>query len=171
MIGFKAIVPKKLDVEAMESALRGEMEKYKPFLIKDYENIVKSWGNPKPTFQAAVYVRPEGTTLVVRVLGPDEGRKKWIYVNEGTRPHTIRPKNAKLLAFPAAYSAGSSPGSIFTIKGSAKGPVVFAREVNHPGSAARNFDKVLAENHRKPFESWMQAAMSKAARASGHGIK
>lgn len=45
------------------------------------------------------------------------------FVNDGTRPHVIRPRNAAVLAF----DRGGSP--------------VFARRVQHPGTAAQPFMK------------------------------
>jgi hypothetical protein len=49
-------------------------------------------------------------------------------VNDGTRPHVIRPRNAKVLRFTVG------------------GQVVFARVVNHPGTKARPFlDRALRE--------------------------
>lgn len=49
-------------------------------------------------------------------------------VNDGTRPHIIRPKRAKALRFNVG------------------GKVVFARVVHHPGTRARPFlDRALAD--------------------------
>lgn len=49
-------------------------------------------------------------------------------VNDGTRPHVIRPRRAQVLRFQAG------------------GQVVFARVVNHPGTRARPFlDRALRE--------------------------
>lgn len=49
-------------------------------------------------------------------------------VNDGTRPHLIRPKNAKVLRFRAG------------------GQVVYAKVVRHPGTRARPFlDRALRE--------------------------
>lgn len=49
-------------------------------------------------------------------------------VNDGTRPHKIRPKNAKALRFVVG------------------GRVVYARVVNHPGTKAQPFlDRALRE--------------------------
>lgn len=49
-------------------------------------------------------------------------------VNDGTRPHQIRPKNASVLRFVVG------------------GRVVFARVVNHPGTRARPYlDRALRE--------------------------
>ena len=44
-----------------------------------------------------------------------------VYVNEGTRPHEIVPRKGKMLRFVVA------------------GSVVFAKKVNHPGTAKRPF--------------------------------
>lgn len=50
------------------------------------------------------------------------------FVNDGTRPHTIRPKKAKALRFVVG------------------GQVVYAKLVHHPGTKARPFlDRALRE--------------------------
>lgn len=50
------------------------------------------------------------------------------FVNDGTRPHTIRPRRAKALRFVVG------------------GQVVYARVVHHPGTRARPFlDRALRE--------------------------
>lgn len=50
------------------------------------------------------------------------------YVNDGTRPHTIRPKRAQALRFTVG------------------GKVVFAKVVHHPGTKPRPFlDRALRE--------------------------
>lgn len=50
------------------------------------------------------------------------------FVNDGTRPHQIRPKNASVLRFVVG------------------GRVVYAKVVNHPGTRARPFlDRALRE--------------------------
>lgn len=50
------------------------------------------------------------------------------YVHDGTRPHIIRPRNARALRFVVG------------------GQVVYARVVHHPGTAARPFlDRALRE--------------------------
>lgn len=50
------------------------------------------------------------------------------FVNDGTRPHVIRPRRAQVLRFNVG------------------GQVVFARVVNHPGTRARPFlDRALRE--------------------------
>lgn len=56
-----------------------------------------------------------------------------LYVHEGTKAHTIVPRRAKALAFPAAGS-GTLSGRVR--KG---GKVRFAKRVRHPGTKANPF--------------------------------
>lgn len=66
------------------------------------------------------------------------------YVEYGTAPHVIRPRNAKVLAFQAG------------------GKTVFAAEVNHPGTPAQPFMTPAAEAVRPAFI----AAMTQAIRGA-----
>lgn len=60
-------------------------------------------------------------------------------VNDGTRPHVIRPRNARVLRFRVG------------------GQVVFARVVNHPGTRARPFlDRALREVAAQRGYTWRQ---------------
>lgn len=57
----------------------------------------------------------EGDRIVAHVISPTPYA---LFVHEGTKPHVIEPKSAKVLAFQPHGSFG----------------VVFARRVNHPGT-------------------------------------
>lgn len=52
------------------------------------------------------------------------------YVEFGTKPHVIRPKNKKMLAFKVG------------------GKMVFARKVNHPGTRAYNYMRDAFEDNK-----------------------
>lgn len=52
------------------------------------------------------------------------------YIEKGTKPHIIRPKNKKALAWQKGTGAGSLKGF---------GDMVFAKEVHHPGTDPRPF--------------------------------
>jgi len=61
------------------------------------------------------------------------------YVELGTRPHVIKPRNGKFLAFPAKGTAtrlGGAPTRDAVRKG---GAYVFARVVHHPGTKPQPF--------------------------------
>ncbi len=170
MIRFETVKPPALKLDAMYAVLEAEMAKYAKFIQRDFENIVRPWSAPKPSFKVESEMNPVFIEIRVVVGGPDKGVEKWNYVNAGTRPHTIKPRGAGVLAFPSAYHAGSKPGSKFTSKASSGGETVFTKEVHHPGTQGRDFTGQIEKDHEKPLAEWMKAAMSKAAKASGHGI-
>ena len=56
------------------------------------------------------------------------------YVERGTKPHVIRPRNRKALRFPASSGDARLSGSPRS-----GGRVRFAKRVNHPGTKAQPF--------------------------------
>lgn len=66
------------------------------------------------------------------------------HVEYGTRPHVIRPRNASMLAFKVG------------------GVTVFAKEVNHPGTAAQPFMTPAAERARPAFHAAVKQAVERA---------
>lgn len=66
----------------------------------------------------------------------------YAYQDDGTRPHEIRPRRARMLRW---YGAG--------------GGAVFARKVNHPGTAAQHLTKQAAAR----FEARVPALLKEAS--------
>jgi hypothetical protein len=168
----KAIIPAKFNTKAVLETLEKEFEKYAPFIVKDLDRIVRPWKGEKPEFKPISMVKGGAFILQIRVVGSEEGRNKFKWLNEGTRPHKIKPKGNYPLRFRTGYGAGSKPKSTFTFGATAaSGPEVFAREVNHPGFPAREWTNLTAEKHQRTYEIWMERAMKTAAGVSGHEIK
>lgn len=63
------------------------------------------------------------------------------YLEYGTKPHIIRPKNKKTLRFPAAGVSTTLGGRVRTgeVRRLGKGAFVFAGEVHHPGTKPKPF--------------------------------
>lgn len=82
------------------------------------------------------------------------------YLEFGTRPHVIRPRNRRVLAWSDQPGATRLSGSMRT----GFRPNVFARLVNHPGTAASPFlapaaRQALSEIDAEPIiEAWNGAA-------------
>ena len=93
-------------LEDLNSVARAEIEKalderVKPTLIRSHEIIVADWKH-KPGFGAMKFIEPDRMRVYVFPTG--EHKEIWIYVDQGTRPHTIPervPKKAPVLAFMA----------------------------------------------------------------------
>jgi hypothetical protein len=165
----RAIVPKEFNSDAVMRTLRGEMEKFAPFLVKDFEKTTAGWQGDKPKFTPVLKMDGAGITIQIRLAGSAHGREKWNWLNYGTKPHKIRAKAGKRLHFQTGYSAGSKPGTTFTSRASRSGGWASKDEVNHPGTAAREWKDLIIKDNQPLFERWMSAAMRNAAKASGHG--
>jgi len=84
------------------------------------------------------------------------------YVSGGTRPHIIRVKNAKYLAFGSAFTSKTRPGTLTSGSGS-RGPVdTFVKQVQHPGTEARDYDKQAAKIAQRDYPARMLKAVKEA---------
>ena len=72
------------------------------------------------------------------------------FLDEGTKPHRILPRRAKMLRFV-----------------SRSGSIVFARGVNHPGTKAINFSGKESEFVSVAFEDRMDRAAEEVVRRAG----
>jgi len=123
-------------------------------LVQDHEKTVTTW-TTKVKF--TVRVSREAVTVYAN-------NAIWKFVDQGTKPHAIRPRRAKLLAFQAGYQAKTRVGSIIARAGGTSGPRVFAREVQHPGTKARGFTWRLTAKWKTKWPKLVQAAISEALR-------
>lgn len=98
--------------------------------------VVATW-ETKLTFSIQ---RAAPIKRLILVGGQGDAVKVWGYVDQGTKPHLIFPKEGKLLAFKPGYSPRTRPIANFnTGSGKASGETVFSRGVAHPGTKARKF--------------------------------
>lgn len=79
-----------------------------------------------------------------RVVGTND-RIYEIVSETGSRPHTIRPRNARSLRFQTGYKAKTRRGVIGSSSGGASGSVVHSKSVQHPGFEPREFVKAIQE--------------------------
>ncbi len=159
VFSVKQIKPKKLNVDAFRlatlNALRAEGRDVK----KEYEKTTKTW-KKKPEFEVLIGLTrgPGGGASVL--VGTDN--EIYGYVDEGTRPHIIRPVRASRLRFKSGYKAKTQPRKIGSQAGGAFGDTVYAMQVRHPGNKPREFSPTIQKRRRKPFTRRMVKAMQKA---------
>lgn len=93
-----------------------------------------------------------------RVVGT--GSKIYVYVSRGTKRHKIKAKTrAGLLFKVGGFRAKTRPGWIGSNKGAPGKQWTSRQEVNHPGSKARDFEKVIGEKWQKELPVLMQKAI------------
>ena len=160
---YKIIKPSRLKEDALRLILLNEVRKVGTQIKADFEKTTATWDH-KVVFEEQISLSggPQ-----VEVYTTD---KIYGYVDRGTRPHIIRPVKAKALRFQSGYKAKTMPGVIGSQGGGSFGDTVFSKGVQHPGNAPRNFSKEIEKAWTPKFKRAMEAAMSQAAKASGHAL-
>lgn len=139
-----------------DKEIRRAIDKTKRPVLKEFEKVVQNWEH-KPRFVA----RQEGFTITVRPVGRDA--KIYRFVNDGTRPHKIRPRRAPFLAFQAGqYIPKTKPIGQFGGPGVVRNPQwVRTQEVDHPGTEPRHFDSRIANKMAPTLAKAMRDAISR----------
>ncbi len=126
----------------------------KPHFIEQFDDIVADWDH-KVTFEGRKYIGPDDIRVAVYPTGPH--KQIWKWVTGGTKPHIIRAKNAPVLAFQLGYVPRTSPGGGYGGAGRATGDMAYAKEVRHPGTAPREFEKHVALKNKGWYSQKMEA--------------
>ena len=168
VINVRTIKPAKIRSQAMIDAIEAIADDVLNRMVDDFRATTETWEH-EVKFEYALSMKP---SVLISVHTLDE---IFEYVNEGTKPHTIRPKGKGYpLRFQwggkGSYTPKTKPKVIGSRPGGPSGPEVRMAVVHHPGTKAREFDKVIQKKWTKPFKAAMQKALDDAARASGHGI-
>ena len=165
MITFRAIKPGAFNLKALEKEIRDAQRTWMTKVVKEYQGTTKHWKH-RVAFTGRMSERGMVTTVEV---GTDD--EIYGYVDEGTKPHTIRPKRpGGVLAFPSVSAPKTKPGSLKSGAGKSGGPTVFTREVHHPGTKARKFSKQIKKKMEPVLEADIQNAMGRGVKKSGYGM-
>jgi hypothetical protein len=119
---------------------------------KDIEATFETWSH-KPTVD--VKERSDGYSLTVN----DD---VWNMLDKGTRAHRIVARRAKRLRFFGGYRAKTRPGFIGSQAGGASGGVVFRQSVNHPGTKARSWSKLIGTKYRAQLQTFISKRIKEA---------
>lgn len=156
-ISFEPIKPKKPIINP--AILKAGVEQATTFCKEgakaDFRKTTATW-----THQPTWYITRRGTDWFIGTKDEIYG-----YVDEGTPPHTIRAKNpsGRLAFFSKGFKPKSRAGYIASYAGvKASQGFVRPKEVQHPGTKARNFSKKIAEKWQKEFAKRIRAAIKAA---------
>ncbi len=107
--------------------------------IEDMEKTTKTWRN-QPDFT----MKEQKDGYLVGTTG-----KVWNMLDKGTRAHRIVARRAKRLRFGTGGSPKTRPGFVGSQAGSSgTGGPVFVQSVEHPGTTARNWSKLIAAKYK-----------------------
>lgn len=139
-------------------AMQQAVQKSAALALSDLEATTRTWKH-KPKFD--VTITKTGNDYSV-TAGTDD--LIYGYVNNGTKPHAIKPKRSQYLRFSSGYKAKTSVGIIGSVQGGAFGNDVFSRGVFHPGFIGRKFDAAIAKRRQVTTVQEISQAIAKVNR-------
>lgn len=86
----------------------------------------------------------------------------WKFGDVGTRAHRIVARRGKRLRFSGGFTAKTRPGFIGSQAGGSTGGPVFAQGVNHPGTTARGWSKLIAAKYRVQLQRYISTRIKEA---------
>ena len=167
----KVIKPRRFDDKAFERKIAAAAKKAASGIEGDFKKTTKTW-HQQPDFEKVVALPPPAVEVMVATDDEIYG-----YVNNGTEPHEIwagaytGKSDKTVLAFSSQFVPKTQPGIIGSNPGFVGERDTFVPMVHHPGTEARNFDKIIQRDWEPKFKRLMESAMRDAARASGHGAR
>lgn len=173
-VAFRVLIPKKLNVSGMTAPIRDAAIQAAKDMGRDLEAVTRTWKDEKPHIQTEARLVPPSTppypmfhTGFTASAWPkndnSKGYWKWIWLDLGTRVRYAVMSNP--------FIPKTRAGQLQSWAG--KGKMLFVSKKHPmPGIKARKFSKALKDKWARPtmFKARMQAAVSKARKASGHAI-
>lgn len=133
----------------------------KPRLLSYGERVTDPWEH-QVKWATRKTVKNGALTLY---MWPSTNKDIWTFVSRGTKPHIIKPRYKKALAFPTGYQPHTKPsGPSYSGPGVASGPTVVRDHVHHPGTKGRHFEEA--------FGRWIKPYLERMIReAIAEGVK
>jgi len=175
-IRMVTVLPAPLDTKAMDKIIRDDMRKMGTGIKKDLAKTTATWETPV-VFQMRTKNKKGILEMEVRPRPGSEGEKIFNFVDRGTKgPYPIPKKpQKKPLAFqwggPGSYKAKTSPRVIGSKGGGPSGPMVFFKQVMHPGIKARKFSDSIARRWAQLSRKFLPKTMDLVVKVSGHSMR
>lgn len=154
MIKLVAIKPKAkaLNFTRFADAAKLGMKDAAEAAQADIEKTTATWNHD---VAIEVKERADGYSITVK----DD---VWTMLDKGTRAHRIIARRAKRLRFGVGGSPKTRPGFIGSTSGSKGSGAVFVSAVNHPGTKARNWSKLIGAKYRAQLQKYIQRRIKEA---------
>ena len=125
-------------------------------MLRKAESFVKDWDH-KPDFKVKDQSTKGNWSIRLYITGPN--KQYWTWTSRGTKPHTIKPRNAASLVFVTGNRPKTSPPG--KRKRGGKRTKVFAQVVRHPGTDPRLFEEQIAQYSMPTFQKSTSKALDR----------
>jgi hypothetical protein len=149
----KGLKPKKLKISQVRLNILNELRAEGRVVKKEFEKTTATWKGAKPTFEIAIGLTGTDAIVLIGPGGNPEGAQKWVWLDEGTKPHTIKAKNAPNLVFRdgRGFKAKTKVKTFSSGPGANTGAIVTKKQVAHPGIEAREWSAEIVKRRQKKF--------------------
>ena len=148
---YKPLSPKKLRTDKVRLNILNTLRAEGKIIADEFKKTTASWKGEKPKFEVLIGLTSKDATVVVGPTGTDKAVLKWVWLDEGTKPHKIRAKRKPNLVFQSGYSPKTKVGFFGSFPGGSFGPIVSKFEVPHPGTKGRGWSVLIVKSRRKRF--------------------
>lgn len=156
----KGLKPKKLKVKQVRLNILNALRAEGKIVKKELEKTTATWKGAKPTFEIAIGLTGKDAIVLVGPAGDPKGAQKWVWLDEGTKPHIIQAKSAPNLIFRdgRGFKAKTKVKTFSSGAGANTGAIVQKKKVKHPGIQARDWTGEISKLRKKRFTKSMQKA-------------
>lgn len=148
----KVIKPRKLQVDKVRQNILKTLQAEGRGIAREFDKTTATWQGERPKFEVLIGLTGNDATVVVGPSGSDKAVNKWVWLDKGTKPHLIRARNKPRLVFKAGYSPKTKVGAFTSFPGGSYGPTVATFQVQHPGTEARGWSKLIVKQRQKRFK-------------------
>ena len=161
-IRFERVGPKipwgKLNQAAYQAAMHKQIKAFAELAVHEHKRTTQNW-ETEVNFVPQLLESPRSGLYEVDVFVTN---RIWTFVDQGTRPHAIRPKKAGgMLVFPVGGKAKTQPGRIDSGTGATGTSIVFAKGVQHPGTKPRGFSEMIQKILAPRFAAMMEVVIER----------
>jgi hypothetical protein len=138
--------------EKLEEKLKKAIIKEQQKNAREFRRETARWNKP-----LEITVNEDDDNVTIET---DDERFKW--VDEGTAPHQIRPRNARILRFLPGNRVRSEIARRQNNAARKDASVVFAKQISHPGIKPRSITQKVLARRRLPIISEISKVVEKA---------
>lgn len=165
MFTIKAIIPSKAKIVGpaiFEKKIDQVLSTAENDIKKLFRETVSTWKYKVPMYSK----RTHKATSWISDIGPrGKGQDLYAWIDLGTKPHIITPKNAPALRFFRGYQARTKPRVIGSGPQRRFGNFVRAMKVKHPGIEPREFSETIGKHYQPIFYKNLSNAFNVAAKS------
>jgi hypothetical protein len=169
---FKPVLPRLLKKEVFLQEYERAMRRVARSMENRLKRTIRTWQGSKPSFETIFDfdINRGELSMFTGPTGDAHGVEKWVWLDEGTKDHFVRPVRAKALRFRNVYRAKTSPGVLGSSGGGSSGDFVFSQGHKVSGIEPRGWTQIAAKRFQPVLEKALDRANKIAVKKSGHAL-